>query len=466
MTTKRSALKQAPTSKGPPVSAEEHRRLLTEIGSSGLRRQTGMVFEEFLPDLQGVRAVRVFREMADNDPVIGAELFAIEQVILSSSWTWRAANDSNEAHAVRDFFAGATEDMSHTWRDFLSEALSMMTYGWALHELVYKIRRGPEQEDPSLRSRFTDGKFGWRKIALRAQETLSRWDFDEEGGIRGMVQIAPPDYNERHLSIEKSLLFRTKIHKNNPEGRSVLRNAYRPWYFGKRIEEIEAIGIERDLAGLPIATPPEEYNLTAPENADQVEYVKNLLRNVRRDEQEGILKPTGWEFILLSTGGRRAIDTDATVARYNRLKAMTVLAQFIMLGTEKVGSYSLAITHEDLFLTAVSGWLTSIGDVINRHAVPRLGALNGFPLDLLPRAEPSPIREPKVAELGKFLADAVGVGIITADENLEQHLRSLAKLPAKVEEKVRKRLLTRAELEVEEERAKGKRQVGLLDLVE
>ena len=53
--------------------------------------------------------------------------------------------------------------------------------------------------------------------------------------------------------MEKCLLFRTQTHKNNPEGRSILRNAYRSWYFKKRIEEIEGVGIERDLAGIPIA---------------------------------------------------------------------------------------------------------------------------------------------------------------------------------------------------------------------
>ena len=40
---------------------------------------------------------------------------------------------------------------------------------------------------------------------------------------------------------------------DNPEGRSILRNAYFSWYFEKKIAEIEGIGIARDLAGLPRA---------------------------------------------------------------------------------------------------------------------------------------------------------------------------------------------------------------------
>jgi hypothetical protein len=61
------------------------------------------------------------------------------------------------------------------------------------------------------------------------------------------------------IPIEKMLLFRTTVQRNNPEGRSMLRTAYRPWRNKKRIEEIEGVGIERDLAGLPMARIPGKF---------------------------------------------------------------------------------------------------------------------------------------------------------------------------------------------------------------
>ncbi|WP_155274431.1 hypothetical protein [Piscirickettsia salmonis] len=45
-------------------------------------------------------------------------------------------------------------------------------------------------------------------------------------------------------------MFRTTSRKGNPEGRSILRNAYQPWYYKKNLESIESIGIERNLVGL------------------------------------------------------------------------------------------------------------------------------------------------------------------------------------------------------------------------
>ncbi|MGI6498023.1 MAG: hypothetical protein ACOX0U_04265 [Oscillospiraceae bacterium] len=66
------------------------------------------------------------------------------------------------------------------------------------------------------------------------------------------------------------MIFRTKSRKGSPEGRSILRNAYRSWYFKRRIQEIEGIGIERDLAGFPTLTAPEGMNIWDEDDPDMV----------------------------------------------------------------------------------------------------------------------------------------------------------------------------------------------------
>ena len=48
---------------------------LTEIGGTGLRRTGGTVYEEFLVALRGRRGAKVYREMSENDPVIGSILY-------------------------------------------------------------------------------------------------------------------------------------------------------------------------------------------------------------------------------------------------------------------------------------------------------------------------------------------------------------------------------------------------------
>jgi hypothetical protein len=270
--------------------------LWPEIGTSGLKRSGGLITEEFLPELRGPRAMRVYREMRDNSAVVGACLGAIEMLIRQVSWTVEPVSQEGEDVQRAEFVETCLHDMSSTWAETLGEILTMLPYGFAYHEVVFKRRMG-DQNDPSKRSRHSDGLVGWRKIPLRGQDTLLDWVIDEAGGIQAMRQQSAPDYRVREIPIGKALLFRAKSEKNNPEGRSILRNAWFSWYYAKRIAEIEGIGIERDLAGLPIAYIPAECMLPDATSAQKATKaaVEEIVTNIRRDEQEGVVFPQQYD---------------------------------------------------------------------------------------------------------------------------------------------------------------------------
>ena len=416
---------------------------LTEIGSSGLRfdRQSGQVTEEFHPDLQGKEALRVYRSMSDNDPVVRAVLFAID--MLCRQVTWVAEIDEEGKDEDRQFLEECMDDMSHSWSDFVSEIMSMVTFGFSFFEIVYK-QRTQEKNKPSA-SKFTDGRIGWRKFAIRAQESLSKWEFDDDGGIKAFVQRSAPDYNEKTIPMEKGLLFRTSTLKNNPEGHSALRAAYRPWYMKKRVEELEGVGIERDLAGMPMAEVDPAIlspNATVEEKA-MLFSIQQLLKNIRRDKQEGIIWPLAYneagqkmfEFKLLTSGGARTFDTNGIIDRWDKRITMTVLADFIMLGHSNVGSFALSSDKTDLFAVALGSWLKAIEDVLNRFAVPRLFEINGMSSENLPRIVHGDIEKPNMVEMATLLATLSGIGMpLFPDEELEKHIREIAGLPEPGEE--------------------------------
>jgi len=229
-----------------------------EVGVSGLVQYGGKVQEDFLRQLQGRQGVANYREMADNDPVVGAILHSVEMLIRGVDWSVDASDVNDEqAVAYASFVAECMQDMSESWSDTLSAILSFLTYGFSVHEIVYKRRQGEHGDAPS---KFNDGLIGWKKLPIRGQSTIYDWDIDANGGINGCTQEQflgdTFGKNDVFIPIEKMLLFRTTTKMNNPRGKSVLRNAFIPWYFKAKIQEIEAIGIERDLAGLPVAYVP------------------------------------------------------------------------------------------------------------------------------------------------------------------------------------------------------------------
>ena len=420
---------------------DEPKDPLEELGVTGLEQSGGRIHEEFLPQLQGRRGVQVFKEMRDNDPTVGAMLFAIEMLIRQVEWRVEPASESPEDQAAAEFIDGAFEDMSVTWDDTLSDILSMLVFGFSVLEEVYKVRAG-RQADPSLSSKHDDGRIGWKKLPIRAQETIERWIFEPDTTeLLGLVQIARPDFRPREIPASKFLLFRPQANKANPEGRSMLRNAYRPWFFKKRIEEIEGIGIERDLAGLPTALVPPK--LLAPgASAEQkalLSQINLILRNVRRDEKEGLIFPLArdedgnltYEFKLLTTGGRRQFDTGKIVDRYDRRIAQTLLADFILLGQEgRTGSFALAESKTQLFAVAIGAFLDAIASVFNRFAIPRLLRLNTFAVeDEPPKLIHGDIESIDITKLGDYVSKLGAAGIPLIDEATERFLRMQAGLP-------------------------------------
>lgn len=404
-----------------------------ELGRTGLQQWGGFIREEFIRELQGRRGMLTFREMSLNDATIGAILFAFKYLTRPVTWRIDPAPDMGaKGDEVAEHIDGALfKDMSWSWWETLNEILSMLVYGWAYFEVVYKRRQGPSR-DPTSNSRFTDGKIGWRKWAIRGQDTILRWELDDHDGIRGMYQQAFPTFTQIFIPIEKGLLFRTDTERNNPEGRSILRTAYKSFFYKRRIQEIEGIGIERDLAGLPKLTPPEKvdiWNTKSPEMLELKREAEKLVRSVRRDEQEGLVIPPGWTFELVSTGGTRQFDTNAIISRYDQRIAMSVMADFLLIGHQRVGSFALMSSKTKLFATALGGFLTGIRDVINRHAIPTLVRLNGWHGELAPTLEFGDIETVDLGVLGKYVTDLTGAGLLFPDKELERFLRSQGNLP-------------------------------------
>lgn len=420
---------------------------LTELGSTGLPRYNGYVYDEILPELSGARWRRIVREMTANDPVINAVLFAVEMLVRQASWDVTPATQDNADLEAAAFLKGALfDDMSQTWADTVAEILTFLPWGWAMPELVYKERHGMNpgafrdaagREVQKATSRFEDGRIGWRKWAPRAQESLDRWEFDENGGVQGMYQSPPPDFGLRYIPIEKALLFRTTARKGSPEPPGILRACYRPWYFKTRIENIEGIGIERDLAGLPVVFgPPELFKSNAkPEDKALLALLQRIATSIKRDEQEGLVFPLVYDkeskkplydIKLLSSGGRRQFDTDKIIQRYDQRILMTVMADFLMLGHQKVGSFALSSDKTNLFSVALGAWLDSICSVVNRHAVPRLFRLNGMPTDRLPSLTHGDIESVDLVELGEYISKISGTGV-TLSQQQQQFLLSQIK---------------------------------------
>lgn len=385
-----------------------------ELGQTGLKANGGVIREEWLRALQGDRGRKVLAEMRDS-ALIGTGLYALAMLVRRAEWRTVPADGRPEDDPDVEFADSLRHDMSHSWSALIGEIMAgMPVFGWQLHEVVYKRRAGERLDSPGESSRYSDGLIGWRKLAVRSQDTLVRWDLDpKDGGIRGMWQRRT-DGSVVCIPIEKAALFRTTVARGNPEGRSALRTAYRPWYLAKRVEEYEAIGVERDLTGIPRFWLPEE--LLDPgasgTHAAARQAFEDIGKNLRNDEQATVLMPLvydgdgnkRYDMDLISAPGSKQIDTQPILARYGQQQLMTMLADVVLLGHEKVGTQALSSSKVDLLAASLDSWLEGMGDVWNRHLLPRVFTLNGKPTGELPSYEASSVAPDDVAAVVDALA--------------------------------------------------------------
>lgn len=404
-----------------------------------------IMYEEFLPELRGIKGVQAYTEMADNDATVGAILFAIEMLMRQSEFHIEPGGDSSKDKECAEFVESCLHDMERTWTDTLSEIMSFMTYGWSYHEIVYKRRIG-KTNSLVTNSKYTDGLIGWRKLPIRAQDTLYGWEYkDDTDELVGMTQAPPPIYDQITIPLEKALHFRTRSRKDSPEGRSILRTAYRAYYFKKRIEEIEGYGIERDLAGFPVLYSPPNMDIfddDDPAMQDALAWAESIVSSIRRDAREGLVLQggyevgNGWKLELLTSGSRRQFDTNAIIDRYDKRIATSVLADFVMLGQNQVGSFALADSKTKIFALAIGTYLDIICEVFNNQAIPRLIDINGEHFKGItdyPKMKHGDIEDVDLTKIASYIKEMVGIGAIVPDENLEEFIRRVGKLPDKAE---------------------------------
>jgi hypothetical protein len=421
--------------------AERPAARFATYGDSGLKRYSGYIVEEWQAELRGQNGAKTYREMIDNEPVLGVSVRAQELLVASAPVQVKAAeSDDPRAEDARRFVAECIEDLENGWSGFVSEALSCITYGWAYLEKMFKIRGGglPGALDAS---KYSDGRIGWRSFELRGQQSLDKWELTEHGRTLGMWQQPENGISaRRYIPREKALHVRVRPHLNNPEGYSSLRIAYTSYYHAKNIRFSEAVGIEKNLIGMPVMQVPARCFSANASQSDQdiVDGYEKMTQRLRIDEQYGAVihaerengEETGFKFELKSGGGTQPIQTDPVIRRYEQRMAQSQLAEFILLGTEATGSYALSSDKTSFFARVCGAMLDVVLEPLNREAVPELIELNGWPRELAPTIVRGDLESQALDAIAQYLSSLVSVGVITPDADLEAWAREQVTAPA------------------------------------
>jgi hypothetical protein len=315
-----------------------------------------------------------------------------------------------------------------------------------VHEKVYR-RRLKENG-----SKYNDGLIGWKKIAIRAQDSIDKFIFDDAGNeIIGVKQKLTniDDFSNRFVGRtdvvmprSKFLLFRVGKHRGSPFGKSPLRNAYMGWRFLTIIEEIESNAVAKDLVGLPILRiPPQYLAADAPEEMKEIRrYYENALRNLQLNEQGAMLLPQMFDpdskqplfdLQLLSLDGKKGMDTTKVKEYYKNLILTSLFADVLVMGQSSTGSFALGQIKNSLSGSAAKVILKSIVDVLNEDLVRQTYELNGWDASRAGTFDFDGLEAADLETLSKFWQRVASVGLVEVDREVLNSIREAGGVDAK-----------------------------------
>ena len=231
---------------------------LGESGHLGLNIFSGVSNDELKREMNFPNNIKVYKDMSYHS-AINASLTLFENIIGKATWSFKPPRDATAEEKTQcDVVNTMLKDMEHTWAEFIRDILSMNIYGFSVHEKVYRRRL------KSNGSMYDDGYIGWKKLPIRAQETIQKFLFSDDGNditaVKQSITGVSDTYNryenrksnEIVLGRAKVMLFRAGRHRGDPYGKSPLRDAYLAWRFLTALEDLETVGVSKDLNGIPV----------------------------------------------------------------------------------------------------------------------------------------------------------------------------------------------------------------------
>lgn len=396
---------------------------LREVGVSGTRLQSGQVFEDPNVALQGQRGLQLLQQMS-MDPTVAAALRAVELPIRAARWYVEPASEEPNHVAMADFTHWCMWEFgTQSMDDVLRQALTMLWAGFSVSEIVYDI--------------IEDGEYanyvGWDKLAWRHPLSKYLWNIEEIDSRSGsrkrelvsMVQQAPPTYDLITIPREKLLIWVHDLLGENFDGRALIRQAYQPWAYKDSLRKIQAIGLERSYVGIPHISYPEDFS------DSEVKAAAQIGQNMRVSENAAVIAPEHIGVALLTNKIEGRAMQDA-IDHHDTAILMSILAQFVQLGTKGVGSYSLSTDQSELFLMAIGAVANYTAQVFNlAPGIPTLMRYNfaGVTAGDMPRLVHGPIGQRNFERLARGIGALSQWGVLTPDDSLEDWVREQMEMP-------------------------------------
>lgn len=396
---------------------------LGEIGSSA-----AATLVDSVPDLQpGFPEIRTYLRMVRDDASVRVSLRAGKAPVLGAEYFVEPYSADPQDMAIQEFVHfNLFNGMTTPWIYVLSQILQMYEAKRTVFETVWEQREwAPRKSTPGAnRKQYTM----LRKLAFRPPGTIGQIEYDDNGGpvlIHQNAINAKGQSKEVKIPIQKCIVFVFDQQGGALEGMSILRSAYKHWWYKNRLYNIDSIQKERHGIGIP------DIEVSPGASQKDIQLSHELGQNLRTNEKAYIVRPPTIKVGFAQTHGQ-LVDVLKSAEHHDSQIMKNIMVQFLNMGATTEGgggSRAAGASQMDMFLKAMRYVAQSICDCINMFLIPSMVAYN-FPTDKFPQLSVRNVGEAKDLQMFsaamRNLADA---DLISLDEETEQWIRAQMDMP-------------------------------------
>ena len=375
-----------------------------ELGYSSPSPFTAWTREERIGELRDKLGIRKYYDMKRADGTIRGALRLLKTPVMAARWFVEPASDSTIDQNIAKFVQkNLFEQLNTPWHRVLEDALLMCEYGYMPLEKVYGVD--------------SDGRIILRKLAPRHPLDIQEWLYDAAGGPDAIV-MDPTEANGFEnilIPIEKLVVFVLEQEAGDMRGISILRSAYKHYFYKDTLYKIDAIQKERHGIGIPVIKLPMGFTANDRALAD------DLGRNLRTNERAHITVPANWEVLFAKLEGQ-PVDCLPSIQHHNDQIMQNIIAPFYNDSNAKEDSMNM-------FYKGTRYIAATIADTMNRYVIKQLVDFN-YSRGSYPILRARRIGENEDLRTWSFaFRNLVGAGAIQPDDELEKFLRVELDLP-------------------------------------
>lgn len=394
------------------------------VGAMGTAVYGGYVQSvEDSAELAGQRKFKTYGEILANTSIAAAGVRYFLNVMSKAKWNFTASEADVDGRFAELCEQILTDDPATPFHRITRRAAMYRFHGFSVQEWTAR--------------RHEDGHFTLLDVAPRAQNTIERWDVDEETGeVRGIIQRTPQRQVDVYLPRGKTVYMVDDSLSDSPEGLGLFRHLVKPATALRRLEQLEGIGFETDLRGIPVARGPfatlaaqvSAGNLSQADRAALEKPVRDFIENHVRTAKTGLMLDSAryrdlsdaasvssapqWDIDILSSTQTSLPALNAAINRHNMEIARVLGVEQLLLGGDNGGAYALSKDKSQAFFLTVNSTLEEIRETFIDDLLVPMFRLNGWDMDLMPEVSVEEVSFSDVQVITAALRDLATAGAV------------------------------------------------------